>query len=354
MWQSYILWSFYLITMKIGIIGNLWVICSVIRNTRSQRYGWLRRPSDCLRSYIFVLALVDFFVVCSLALRLVYIWDETLTFDIWNCRGLYFIEQLSKMISMFCLASISIGRYITIRKPFNNQIHKHFHQSFPAVTFFLFILVFIPILLTVKTINVTADRRDCLISDDSAWNRLTGLLVGACFILLLMLVSVNYAEIVRHVHRKFSKRKARQSANCSSKHHRLSEPRYVRAMTSSIIRVAVFHMICWFPFCFIAMIPTEACSLVLVSIRAINRVNDKHAWVLWIPILANWLTYLNSALNWIFYAVLNRDLRELIRNNTRRRKRSTMTYYHSSSNFTNKNSRQRSLSIHVLAESPQL
>ncbi|VBB29764.1 unnamed protein product [Acanthocheilonema viteae] len=225
MWQSYILWSFYLITMKIGIIGNLWVICSVIRNTRSQRYGWLRRPSDCLRSYIFVLALVDFFVVCSLALRLVYIWDETLTFE---------------------------------------------------------------------------------------------------------------------------------SANCSSKHHRLSEPRYVRAMTSSIIRVAVFHMICWFPFCFIAMIPTEACSLVLVSIRAINRVNDKHAWVLWIPILANWLTYLNSALNWIFYAVLNRDLRELIRNNTRRRKRSTMTYYHSSSNFTNKNSRQRSLSIHVLAESPQL
>lgn len=80
MWQSYVLWSLYLITMKIGIIGNLWVICSVIRNTRPQTYGWLQRPSDCLRSYIFVLALVDFFVVCELALRILFIWNETLTF----------------------------------------------------------------------------------------------------------------------------------------------------------------------------------------------------------------------------------------------------------------------------------
>uniref|UniRef100_A0A1I7VKT1 G_PROTEIN_RECEP_F1_2 domain-containing protein n=1 Tax=Loa loa TaxID=7209 RepID=A0A1I7VKT1_LOALO len=161
MWQSYALWALYLVTMKIGIIGNLWVICSVIRNTRPQTHGWLRRPSDCLRSYIFVLALVDFFVVCSLALRIVYVWDETLTF---------------------------------------------------AVTLLPCFLVLIPILLTMKTIDVTPDRWDCHISDDSAWNRLTGLLVGACFILLLMLVSANYAEIVRHVHRKFSRRKARRKS----------------------------------------------------------------------------------------------------------------------------------------------
>ncbi|EFO21725.2 G-protein coupled receptor [Loa loa] len=212
MWQSYALWALYLVTMKIGIIGNLWVICSVIRNTRPQTHGWLRRPSDCLRSYIFVLALVDFFVVCSLALRIVYVWDETLTFELWNCRGLYFIEQLSKMVSMFCLACISIARYITISKPFSNQIHRHFHQRFPAVTLLPCFLVLIPILLTMKTIDVTPDRWDCHISDDSAWNRLTGLLVGACFILLLMLVSANYAEIVRHVHRKFSRRKARRKS----------------------------------------------------------------------------------------------------------------------------------------------
>ncbi|VDK80173.1 unnamed protein product [Onchocerca ochengi] len=304
MWQSYVLWILYLITMKIGIIGNLWVICSVIRNVRFQTHRCLRRPSDRLRSCIFVLAFVDFFVVCSLALRIIYVWNDTLTFEIWNCRGLYFVEHFFKMISMFCLASISTGRYITISKPFNSQ-------GFPSVNLLLYFVVLIPMLLTVKTIDVTADRRDCRIGVDSIWNRLTILLVGASFILLLMLVSINYAQIVRHVYRRFSKRKARQSAIC--KHHRLSEPRYVREMTSSIIRVAVFHTICWLPFCFLAMIPTETCSLVLVSIRAINRINDEHDWILWIPILVNWLTYLNSALDWIFYAMLNRDLRELIR-----------------------------------------
>ncbi|KAK6103451.1 7 transmembrane receptor (rhodopsin family) protein [Brugia pahangi] len=326
--------------MKIGIIGNLWVICSIIRNIRPQTNGWLRRPSDCLRSHISVLAFVDFIVVCSLALRIVYIWDETLTFEIWNCRGLYFIEQLSKMLSMFCIACISIGRYITIRKPFNNQIRRHFYRGFPAVPLLLCFPILIPIIFTMKTIDVTSDRWDCRISNDSAWNRLTGLLVGAYFILLVMLISANYAEIVRHVHRKFSRRKARQ-------------PRYVREMTSSIVRVAVFHMICWLPFCFIAMIPNETCSLVLVSIRTISRINE-HTWVLWILILANWLTYLNSALNWIFYVVLNRDLRELIRSNTKRRKRSAMANYYSSSNLANRYSRQRldrSLSIHALAES---
>ncbi|VDK74287.1 unnamed protein product [Litomosoides sigmodontis] len=283
MWQSYVLWSLYLLTMKIGIIGNLWVICSVVRNPRPQTYGWLQRPSDYLRSYIFVLALADFFVVCELALRLLFIWNETITFEIWNCRGLYLAEQLSKMVSMFCLAAISIGRYIAICNPFlkRSQIRKHFYQGFSVVTLLLFFLSFIPILLTVRTISVTADKRDCLIASDSAWNRLTGLLVGMSFILLLLLT----------------------------------------------------------------------CSLVLISVRAINQVGDKHDWMLWIPILANWLTYLNSALNWIFYAMLNRDLRELIRSNTKRRKRSTMMCYHHSSSRSSRQRLYRSLSIHVLAES---
>ncbi|KAM3719006.1 rhodopsin [Dirofilaria immitis] len=66
----------------------------------------------------------------------------------------------------------------------------------------------------------------------------------------MIIVSINYAQIVLHVHRKFSKRKARQSGICNNKHYPLSDPRHMREMTSSIIRLAIFHLICWLPFLF--------------------------------------------------------------------------------------------------------
>lgn len=79
MWQSYALLGLYMVTMKIGIAGNLWVIYSIIRNSRPKTLGWLRgRPSECLRCYILILAFVDLVVVCSLPLRIIYIWDETM------------------------------------------------------------------------------------------------------------------------------------------------------------------------------------------------------------------------------------------------------------------------------------
>lgn len=36
-------------------------------------------------------------------------------------------------------------------------------------------------------------------------------------------------------------------------------------------------------------------------------------WIAWATFIVNWLTYVNSACDWVFYAVLNRDLRTLIR-----------------------------------------
>ncbi|VDN40624.1 unnamed protein product [Gongylonema pulchrum] len=63
MWQPYALSALYLVTIKLGVFGNLWVICSVIRNTRPRTHSWSRLPSDRLRTYILVLALVDLIVI---------------------------------------------------------------------------------------------------------------------------------------------------------------------------------------------------------------------------------------------------------------------------------------------------
>lgn len=39
----------------------------------------------------------------------------------------------------------------------------------------------------------------------------------------------------------------------------------------------------------------------------------EHEWAAWTAFVANWLTYFNSAGNWVLYAALNRDLRSIIK-----------------------------------------
>lgn len=89
-------------------------------------------------------------------------------------------------------------------------MHGKFQYGFPGVTLLLTFLIIIPIILMLKSVVVSPDNWDCRISIGNVWNRLTGFLVGGSFILLLMLVSINYVAIVRHVQRKFSQRKARR------------------------------------------------------------------------------------------------------------------------------------------------
>ncbi|MFH4980493.1 hypothetical protein AB6A40_007202 [Gnathostoma spinigerum] len=67
-------------------------------------------------------------------------------------------------------------------------------------------------------------------------------------------------------------------------------------------------------------------SFVSVSVRVFGRSQQGNRFLECAAFLTNWLTYVNSALDWIFYAAMNRDLRTLIRNNTERRKRSTLKY----------------------------
>lgn len=61
----------YIIILTFGLLGNCWVINSVIRSRRP-RNGSLT-PSDRLRTYIGLLAVVDLLVILSLIIRTAYV-----------------------------------------------------------------------------------------------------------------------------------------------------------------------------------------------------------------------------------------------------------------------------------------
>ncbi|KAK6058244.1 hypothetical protein COOONC_04191 [Cooperia oncophora] len=246
---------------------------------------------------------------------MIYLSVPHLMLDTNSCRAMFVIEQAVKLASLTLLSCISIERYITIRKPFCGQVRKRFIKMTPVVALLILTAVIVAVLVQVNAVVTTPDSMNCTrTSRERTTPRLGAYLTAIAFVSNLTTISVNYGQIVRHVRRKFSKRKARVVAHSRTTRESLvNEPRYMREMTNAIIRVFVFHVVCWLPTCLIQFLPDFGLvSELITSIRLFNNFTDFSA-MRWTIFIANWLTYANAAGNWIFYAAMNRELRSLIR-----------------------------------------
>ncbi|VDO34894.1 unnamed protein product [Haemonchus placei] len=343
--------ALYLLTVLTGIFGNIWVICSIARSRKPRGLLGHTSPSDRLRAYISVLAIVDLTVLMVLLVRTIYLSVPHLMLDTNSCRAMFVIEQAVKLASLTLLSCISVERYITIRKPFCGQVRKRFIKMTPIVALLLLTAVIVAILVQVQSVLTTPDSMNCTrTSRGRTIPRLGAYLTAIAFLSNLTTISVNYGQIVRHVRRKFIKRKARVVAHSRTIRESLvNEPRYMREMTNAIIRVFAFHVICWLPSCLIQFLPDFGLvSELITSIRLFNNFTD-FSTMRWVIFIANWLTYANAAGNWIFYAAMNRELRSLIRFATERRKRSTMSHTTASPSNMHRNIRsQVTASMRVL------
>uniref|UniRef100_A0A0K0DNM5 G_PROTEIN_RECEP_F1_2 domain-containing protein n=1 Tax=Angiostrongylus cantonensis TaxID=6313 RepID=A0A0K0DNM5_ANGCA len=149
----------------------------------------------------------------------------------------------------------------------------------------------------VQSVATTSSSLNCVRTQrGKRVSRLGAYITAVAFFTNLATISVSYGQILRHL---------RQSV--------VAEPRYMREMTNAILRVFVFHVVCWLPSCLLLFLPDTAIVSELVNtIRLFNNFTDFSA-MRCMMFLANWLTYASAAGNWIFYAALNRELRNLIR-----------------------------------------
>ncbi|KAK0395650.1 hypothetical protein QR680_001374 [Steinernema hermaphroditum] len=337
----------YILTFLIGFGGNLWVICSVLRSRKPRNSLSHMNTSDRLRSYISFLAGLDLTVVFPLLIRVAYVILPTATVDATTCRFVFGLEHFAKLSSLTCLASISFERYITIRKPFNNKMRKHVIHMTPMVAMFVLSVLLTAMGLRIPHVDKTDDEMNCMQTfGDDALSRSTESVLSGAFLTLLLVISASYFQIIRHVRRKFWQRKARVCANLRN-NTLVTEPRYMREMTSAIMRVALFHVVCWLPYSFLQFFPKSYGDVVNSMTTSIRQLPTDTSDTLfqWIAFAANWLTCANAAGDWIFYAVMNRELRSLIRATTERRKRSTMSQQSSPSNLHQSLRRQVTQSI---------
>ncbi|TMS35369.1 hypothetical protein L596_002784 [Steinernema carpocapsae] len=338
----------YIFTFLVGFGGNLWVICSVVRSRKPRNSLSHMNTSDRLRSYISFLAGLDLTVVFPLLIRVAYVILPTASVDAKTCRFVFGLENFAKLASLTCLASISFERYITIRKPFNNKIRKHVIHMTPMVAMFVLSVLLTAMGLRIPSVDKTSDEMNCEQNlNDNILSRATGIILSSAFLSLLLVISASYFQIIRHVRRKFWQRKARARLVCANPRNNtlISEPRYMREMTSAIMRVALFHVACWLPYSCLQFFPKSYGDVANIMTTSIRQLSGERTLYEYIGFAANWLTYANASGDWVFYAVMNRDLRSLIRATTERRKRSTMSQQSSPSNLHQSLRRQVTQSI---------
>uniref|UniRef100_A0A1I7XB25 G_PROTEIN_RECEP_F1_2 domain-containing protein n=1 Tax=Heterorhabditis bacteriophora TaxID=37862 RepID=A0A1I7XB25_HETBA len=308
MLAPYMVSSAYILTVMVGVFGNIWVVCSIARSRKPRSLLSHSSPSDRLRAYISVLAIVDLTVLMALLVRGLYLSLPHLMLDANSCRAMFILEHSVKLASLTVLSCISIERYITIRKPFCSQVRKRFIRLTPLAALLLLTAVVATVFAQVPSVSVSSDGLNCIRSYRGRLiPRLGSYLTAVVFLANLTTISVNYGQIVRHtpVLPVVAHSRARESL--------VNEPRYMREMTSAIIRVGVFHVVSWLPFCLLQFLPDSAIvSELTASIRMFDNFKD-FSYLRWVVFIANWLTHANAAGDWIFYAAMNRDLRNLIR-----------------------------------------
>ncbi|ULU05142.1 hypothetical protein L5515_013830 [Caenorhabditis briggsae] len=340
MMSPYFAGFLYLATVITGLFGNIWVVCSVARSRKPKSLMSRSSPSDRLRAYISVLAVIDLTVLMALLVRSLYHFLPHFMLDSNSCRAMFVLENSVKITSLTVLSCISIERYITIRKPFCSEVRRQFVNATPIGASIFVGLVIGAIICQINSVTVSTDGMNCVRSyRGKALPRVAAYLTAVAFLVDLTLISLNYSQIVRHVRRKFTKRRARVQANSRVRESLVNEPRYMREMTAAIVRVGVFHVVCWLPMSLMQFIPDNSIQSELTAgIRLFSNFRD-FSFTRWLIFIATWLTSTNAAGDWIFYAVMNRDLRNLIRFATERRKRSTMS--HAASPSTNRSLRQQ-------------
>uniref|UniRef100_A0A7E4W8H9 G_PROTEIN_RECEP_F1_2 domain-containing protein n=1 Tax=Panagrellus redivivus TaxID=6233 RepID=A0A7E4W8H9_PANRE len=327
MYQSYAIAAAYAFAIIMGIFGNTWVAISVVRSRRPRSTMGLS-PSDRLRSYIGLLAVVDLLVIASLFIRFVHVILPEVNIEPISCQIIFVVDQLVKLTSLTCLTCISFERYLTIAKPFKNTIRKKCIRFTPLVAISVICAILTAIVALATNMTVTTSRKDCAFRKSSSSTLgIARWAVDIAFIVQLVALCFNYGQIARHLRRRFTQRRSRICTNPRMKQPLVQQPKYMKDTTNVILRIATFHFVCWAPYCVVQVLPASMghMSYVLASkLRVVTEPSNVYQWIVFGVSL---LAYLNSALDWVFYAVMNRDLRTIIRETTERRKRSTMSQH---------------------------
>lgn len=257
---GYSIIALYCVLALTGLIGNAWVMLTVI----GQLMGYSSFPfrgkncsnnGNCSIShrrrstvsgvqfsafiYLLLLSVVDLVSFVSVPLLAADILENRWPFGILLCKLLYTCEGANKSLSPLVLTALSVDRYIAVCKPnFVWWRQSRFALFVIVVCTFISSLFILPVTLK-ATISVMPDmnlreHRKCVVQMNRTYDILH---TATCYVLPLIFICSVYVAILRRLYRhtRMSTVGRRTSISLS------------RVVKCSVLVVA-FYFICWTPY----------------------------------------------------------------------------------------------------------
>lgn len=258
---GYSIIALYCVLALTGLIGNVWVMLTVIGqlmgystfpfcrktcNNNNKSYTISHRRRSTVSGvqfsafiYLLLLSVVDLVSFVSVPLLAADILENRWPFGILLCKLLYTCEGANKSLSPLVLTALSVDRYIAVCKPnFVWWRQSQFALFVIVICTFISLLFIMPVTLK-ATVSVMPDmnlreHRKCVVQMNRTYDILQ---TATCYVLPLIFICSVYVAILKRLYRhtRLSTVGRRTSISLS------------RVVKCSVLVVA-FYFICWTPY----------------------------------------------------------------------------------------------------------
>uniref|UniRef100_A0A8K9WW40 Opioid receptor, delta 1b n=1 Tax=Oncorhynchus mykiss TaxID=8022 RepID=A0A8K9WW40_ONCMY len=274
--------ALYSIICIVGLLGNILVMYGVVRYTKMK---------TATNIYIFNLALADALATSTLPFQSAKYLMNTWPFGEFLCKVILAIDYYNMFTSIFTLTMMSVDRYIAVCHPVR-ALDFRTPAKAKMINVCIWILssaIGVPIMVMAVTKVTDKGNTGCMLQfpqPDWCWDTVTKICVFIfAFVVPTLVITICYGLMILRL------KNVRLLSGSKEK------DRNMRRITHMVLVVVAVFIICWTPI------------HIFIILRTMVQINSTNPYV-----IASWhlciaLGYMNSSLNPLLYAFLDKNFK---------------------------------------------